>query len=212
MKFTCEAIWSWTFVCWACFVFYCFWLCHEACGILVPWPGIEPAPSALKGKVLTTGPPGKSLKYIFWSPSLFLLLEPLSCVGWHILYYPIEFVCCLYFFHLSFHYSDWVIYYSVFQITYHSSVSFSLLFIASRLVFISAMELSNFDWFTFIVSINSSLLWWSAFLLIGFLIPLAFLLSSLWTQGLNDWWGLFHYLFFQGISLVLSIWNSFYAF
>ena len=29
-------------------------------GILVPWPGIEPEPSALKGRVLTTGPPGKS--------------------------------------------------------------------------------------------------------------------------------------------------------
>ena len=38
----------------------------------------------------------------------------------------------------------------------HSSVSFSLLFIASRLVFISAIELSIFYWFMFIVS--SSLL------------------------------------------------------
>ena len=33
---------------------------YEACGTLAPWPGIEPAPSALEGKVLTTGPPGKS--------------------------------------------------------------------------------------------------------------------------------------------------------
>ena len=32
----------------------------EACGILAPWPGIEPAPPALEGEVLTTGPPGKS--------------------------------------------------------------------------------------------------------------------------------------------------------
>ena len=32
----------------------------KACGILAPWPGIKPAP-ALEGKVLTTGPPGKSL-------------------------------------------------------------------------------------------------------------------------------------------------------
>ena len=212
MKLTCEAIWSWAFVCWACFILYCFWLCHAACGILVPWPGCWTHTPALKGKVLTTGLPGKSLKYIFWSPFLFLLLEPLLCVGWHILYYPIEFVCCLYFFKSSFHCSDWVISYSVFQIAYHSSVSFSLLFIASRLVFISAMELSNFDWFIFIVSINSSLLQWSAFLLICFLIPLAFLLSSLWTQGLKDWWGLFHYFFFQGISFVLLIWNSFHAF
>ena len=32
-----------------------------ACGALVPWPGIEPTSPALKGSVLTTGPPGKSL-------------------------------------------------------------------------------------------------------------------------------------------------------
>ena len=34
---------------------------QEACGILAPRPGIEPAPPALEGEVLTTGPPGKSL-------------------------------------------------------------------------------------------------------------------------------------------------------
>ena len=33
----------------------------EACGILAPWPGIQPAPFALEGKVFTTGPPGRSL-------------------------------------------------------------------------------------------------------------------------------------------------------
>ena len=33
---------------------------HEACGIIAPRPGIEPAPSALEGEVLITGPPGKS--------------------------------------------------------------------------------------------------------------------------------------------------------
>ena len=33
---------------------------HDACGILAPWPGIEPAPPALEGEGLTTGPPGKS--------------------------------------------------------------------------------------------------------------------------------------------------------
>ena len=32
----------------------------EACGILAPRPGIEPAPPALEGEVPTTGPPGKS--------------------------------------------------------------------------------------------------------------------------------------------------------
>ena len=41
---------------------FCFMFCffgHEACGVLAPWPGIEPTPPALEGKVLTTGPPGK---------------------------------------------------------------------------------------------------------------------------------------------------------
>ena len=32
----------------------------EACGILAPQPGIERTASALEGKVLTTGSPGKS--------------------------------------------------------------------------------------------------------------------------------------------------------
>ena len=33
----------------------CFWFfALEACGILVPWPGIELVPPALEGKVLTT--------------------------------------------------------------------------------------------------------------------------------------------------------------
>ena len=32
----------------------------KACGILVPRPGIEQAPPALEGEVLTNGSPGKS--------------------------------------------------------------------------------------------------------------------------------------------------------
>ena len=32
---------------------------HKACGILVPWSGINSAPPALEVEVLTTGPPGK---------------------------------------------------------------------------------------------------------------------------------------------------------
>ena len=36
----------------------------EACGILAPQPGIEPAPPALEGEVLTTGPPRKSPQYL----------------------------------------------------------------------------------------------------------------------------------------------------
>ena len=34
---------------------------RKVCGILAPRPGIEPAPPALDGEVLTTGPPGKPL-------------------------------------------------------------------------------------------------------------------------------------------------------
>ena len=41
--------------------FYVFWFFgRKAHGFLAPRPGIEPAPPALEGKVLTTGPPGKS--------------------------------------------------------------------------------------------------------------------------------------------------------
>ena len=33
---------------WRIFKVFFFWLCHVACGILVPWPGIEPWPTAVK--------------------------------------------------------------------------------------------------------------------------------------------------------------------
>ena len=43
-------------------LFYVFWFFGpEACGILAPRPGIEPATPVLEGEVLTTGPPEKSL-------------------------------------------------------------------------------------------------------------------------------------------------------
>ena len=57
-----------------------FWLfgCKSR-GILAPWPGIEPAPSALEGEVLTSGPPGKSLVLFIY---LFLFLAtPLEMWG-----------------------------------------------------------------------------------------------------------------------------------
>ena len=41
-----------------CFMFWFFG--HEACGTFAPRPGIEPAPPALEGEVLTTGLPAKS--------------------------------------------------------------------------------------------------------------------------------------------------------
>ena len=40
----------------------------EACGILAPWPGIEPAPSVLEGEILTTRLLGKSQDAGFWTP------------------------------------------------------------------------------------------------------------------------------------------------
>ena len=49
--------------CFLCSVFFFGW---EACRILAPPTGIEPAPAALEGKVLKTGPPGKTLSLWFW--------------------------------------------------------------------------------------------------------------------------------------------------
>ena len=47
-------------------LFYVFWFSgQQACGILAPWPGIVLSPPALEGKILTTGPPGKSQQFIF---------------------------------------------------------------------------------------------------------------------------------------------------
>ena len=41
--------------------------CPAACGILVPWLGMEPTFLSLEGRLLTSGPPGKS--FFFPSPS-----------------------------------------------------------------------------------------------------------------------------------------------
>ena len=41
-------------------MFYVLVFGHNAGGVLAPQPGMEPAPPALEGEVLTTGPPGKS--------------------------------------------------------------------------------------------------------------------------------------------------------
>ena len=48
-------------------LFYVFWFSgQQACGILAPWPGIVLSPPALEGKILTTGPPGKSQQFTFF--------------------------------------------------------------------------------------------------------------------------------------------------
>ena len=41
---------------------------HEACGILAPWPGIEPTPLELEGEILTIEPTEKSHKLLFSYP------------------------------------------------------------------------------------------------------------------------------------------------
>ena len=39
--------------------------CSEACGILVPQPGIKPTSLTPEGRFLMMGPPRKSLKFFF---------------------------------------------------------------------------------------------------------------------------------------------------
>ena len=49
-------------------------ICPTACGILVPRPEIKPVSSALEGGFLTSGPPGKSQCFCFFS-SIYLGVE-----------------------------------------------------------------------------------------------------------------------------------------
>ena len=70
-------------ICWICYniacfmfgvFFFFFFFGHTSCGILAPQPGIEPIPPTLKGKVLTSGPPGRS-------PNTFILENKCSEAG-----------------------------------------------------------------------------------------------------------------------------------
>ena len=66
--------WKWAL---DCFFFVCLFIVfvlshHRAFGVLVPQPGIEPTLLALKGRVLTTGLPGRSW---YWTV---LFSNPLS--------------------------------------------------------------------------------------------------------------------------------------
>ena len=64
------------------FLFYVFiFFGHKLCGILASWPEIKLAPLTLEGKVLTTGPPGKSLYFSevwLYLYHLHLCLVPMS--------------------------------------------------------------------------------------------------------------------------------------
>ena len=53
--------------------------CSEPREILVPGPGIEPVSPALQGRFLSTGLPGKSRQYLFWSITVNYLILQLSC-------------------------------------------------------------------------------------------------------------------------------------
>ena len=44
--------------------FWCWAYCPAARGILVPQPGLESIVPALEGRLLTSGPPGKSLEFV----------------------------------------------------------------------------------------------------------------------------------------------------
>ena len=55
-------------VCFVCFYVLCF---GDACGVLAPWPGMQPLAPALEGEVPTTGPLGKSQTNILNSHALF---------------------------------------------------------------------------------------------------------------------------------------------
>ena len=47
-------------------MFFFFWLHPTACGILVPQSGIKLMPPALEGRVLITGPLGKSVSCLIF--------------------------------------------------------------------------------------------------------------------------------------------------
>ena len=72
-----------------CFCSLCCFFGREACGILAPRPGIEPALPAVEGEVPATGPPGRSLSLLFLllspnttSKSGFLEVLSPTCCGW----------------------------------------------------------------------------------------------------------------------------------
>ena len=61
---------------------FAFWFWgHKACGILIPQPEGELSPLALEGKVLTTGPSGKSLNQIFFKASFYLFWLHFTACG-----------------------------------------------------------------------------------------------------------------------------------
>ena len=64
---------------------------HNACGILAPPPGIQPAPPASEGEVSTPGLPGKSLK--IFKNKIFKILN--TCIFPFLMTLVINFVLML---------------------------------------------------------------------------------------------------------------------
>ena len=67
---------------------------QEAREISAPQPGTEHTPFVLEGEILTTGPPGKSLKAIFYKPNAQQILRPLmiKMSTYHWYYFVFEYV------------------------------------------------------------------------------------------------------------------------
>ena len=86
------------------FIFNFFWLHHAACGILVPWPGIEPMPLAVEAWSLTHWTTREVPSLLFSQPVnvgifrysiLGFLLYVLSvCVAWNIQVFDTCFLNC----------------------------------------------------------------------------------------------------------------------
>ena len=99
--------------------------------------------------------------------------------------------------------SDWMISIILSSRSFiYSFVLFSMLLVASCLVYISGIDLLNFDWFLFIVI--SSLLQWSVFLLITSLNNFSICIISFFNLGAISL-VMSHYMFFQGICLFFSL-------
>ena len=115
----------------------------------------------------------------------------------HMLLYFYLFVIC----------SDWVIFILFSRLLMHSSVSFSILFIASRVLYISDIELSIFLCVFFIFS--SSLLKWSVLRWILFPNSVSiFIINSLNSLSGRLIISVSFFFFFQGFCLALSIESS----
>ena len=63
------------------FIYLFIWPYRVACGILVPWPGIEPGPWQWQSRVQTTGPPGNSQELIIYKGGLKVVYYRNSSAG-----------------------------------------------------------------------------------------------------------------------------------